>query len=110
MPLLALFVPVCSKDVQIITYWGQNSAYGADSREERDLVDICREDSPYDIVNIGFVNKFFDPMNTRKEFTIDFILSRLTLTEPTYHSTDLHYYTELFFKPNISDEFPMKER
>ena len=57
---------MCSKDVQIITYWGQNSAYGADSREERDLVDICREDSPYDIVNIGFVNKFFDPMNTSR--------------------------------------------
>ena len=46
-----------------MTYWGQNSAFGEESREERDLVELCREDSYFDIINIGFVKKFFDPTN-----------------------------------------------
>ena len=54
---------VVTKDVQIVTYWGQNSAFGEDSREERDLVELCGEDSSFDIINIGFVKKFFDNAN-----------------------------------------------
>lgn len=26
-------------------------------------MEICKEDSPFDIVNIGFVEKLFDPLN-----------------------------------------------
>ena len=63
MKVTPSYFTVAAKDVQIVTYWGQNSAYGGDSREERDLVELCRADSSFDIINIGFVKKFFDPSN-----------------------------------------------
>eukprot|EP00794_Sanderia_malayensis_P014314 gene14314-15803_t len=52
------------QDTQIVTYWGQNSAWGQDSRQEKDLIDICGEGSPYDIINVGFVQEYFDEQNS----------------------------------------------
>ena len=59
---------------KVITIWGQNYASKKIGAKEPELETLCLN-SPYDVIIIGYVTRFFDTINSQSKYRLFWYLS-----------------------------------